>query len=87
MIFHIDLVLQAKKTHKDSNTPSALVDLGLAVVALVPREALARVLPDAVDALAVAARRRRALVDVGLAARAQCALDAYALESGPNTCY
>lgn len=67
--------------NKAGNIPGALVDLGLAVVALVAREALARVLADAVDALAVAAGRRRALVHVRLAARAQCAVHTHALKT------
>lgn len=58
----------------------ALVDLHLAVLALVAGQALALVTADAVHALAVAARRRRALVHVHLAARAQRARHAHALE-------
>lgn len=67
----------------------ALVDLHLAVIALVARQALAGVAADAVQALAVPARRQRALVHVHLAARAQRARHAHALEpahdNGPCT--
>lgn len=50
---------------------------------LVPGEAVAGVAADAVDALAVVAGRRRALVDVDLAAGARRAHHAHALEPGP----
>lgn len=49
---------------------------------LVPGEAVAGVAADAVDALAVVAGRRRALVDVDLAAGARRAHHAHALEPG-----